>query len=112
MKFNTLQEEAVPESLKNILLVMADGGYLAPPSEDPSKEKIWVETRKRLERFLPDLFTEIFPNNLETRQPAVPSPITAAPPSAEQAATSPTTPSAPQLESTAAEAATEEDDLD
>lgn len=40
---------------------MADGGYLAPPSQDPSKEKIWVETQKRLDRFLPQLFTEIFP---------------------------------------------------
>ncbi|EEP80403.1 conserved hypothetical protein [Uncinocarpus reesii 1704] len=53
--------EAVPESLKNILLVMADGGYLVPPSVDESKEKIWVETQKRLDRFLPDLFKEIFP---------------------------------------------------
>ncbi|KAJ6144511.1 hypothetical protein N7470_008406 [Penicillium chermesinum] len=33
-------EEAIPESLKNILLVMADGGYLVPPSQDPSKEKM------------------------------------------------------------------------
>ncbi|CAG8084097.1 unnamed protein product [Penicillium salamii] len=54
--------EAVPESLKNILLVMADGGYLIPPSQDPSKEEIWVETRKRLGRFLPDLFAEVFPD--------------------------------------------------
>ncbi|PYH96295.1 Sec7 domain protein [Aspergillus ellipticus CBS 707.79] len=54
-------EEAVPESLKNILLVMADGGYLVPPSQDPSKEQIWNETKKRLDRFLPDLFNEIFP---------------------------------------------------
>jgi hypothetical protein len=50
----------VPESLKNILLVMADGGYLVPPSQDPSKEEIWVETRTRLGRFLPDLFSEIY----------------------------------------------------
>mgnify|MGYP007007024880 CR=1 FL=1 len=41
---------------------MADGGYLVSPSEDPSKEEIWVETRKRLSRFLPDLFSEIFPD--------------------------------------------------
>ncbi|KAF3483496.1 Sec7 domain-containing protein [Arthroderma uncinatum] len=55
-------EEAVPESLKNILLVMADGGYLvAPPNKDPTKDKIWTETRKRLDRFLPNLFAEIFP---------------------------------------------------
>lgn len=42
---------------------MADGGYLVPPSQDPSKEEIWVETRKRLGRFLPDLFAEIFPDS-------------------------------------------------
>lgn len=55
-------EEAIPESLKNILLVMADGGYLVPPSQDPKKEGMWLETRKRLGRFLPDLFAEIFPD--------------------------------------------------
>ncbi|KAF4624668.1 hypothetical protein G7Y89_g13500 [Cudoniella acicularis] len=48
-------EEAVPESLKNILLVMASSGYLVPPSQDPSQEKLWVETWKRIDRFLPDL---------------------------------------------------------
>jgi brefeldin A-resistance guanine nucleotide exchange factor 1 len=56
-------EEAIPESLKNILLVMADGGYLVPPSQDPSKEEMWMETRKRLERFLPGLFVETFPDS-------------------------------------------------
>ncbi|KAJ5279431.1 hypothetical protein N7478_004803 [Penicillium angulare] len=55
-------EEAIPESLKNILLVMADGGYLVPPSQDPSKETMWLETRKRLGRFLPNLFAGIFPD--------------------------------------------------
>lgn len=66
-------EEAIPESLKNILLVMADGGYLVPPSQDPSKEEMWNETRKRLGRFLPDLFAEIFPESgkdAEKSQPA------------------------------------------
>ncbi|KAI1946887.1 GDP/GTP exchange factor for ARF [Ophidiomyces ophidiicola] len=55
-------EEAVPESLKNILLIMADGGYIAPPGKDPTKERIWTETQKRLDRFLPNLFKEIFPS--------------------------------------------------
>jgi brefeldin A-resistance guanine nucleotide exchange factor 1 len=65
-------EEAIPESLKNILLVMADGGYLVPPSQDPSKEEMWNETRKRLGRFLPGLFVEIFPEagKEEKSQPA------------------------------------------
>lgn len=40
---------------------MTDGGYLVPPSQDPTKEQTWHETRKRIERFLPDLFREIFP---------------------------------------------------
>ena len=55
------QEEAVPESLKNILLVMADGGYLMPPSGDDKGSEVWTETRKRVDRFLPDLFADIFP---------------------------------------------------
>lgn len=52
---------------------MADGGYLVPPSQDPSKEEIWTETRKRLGRFLPDLFSEIFPDTpieLEKSRPS------------------------------------------
>lgn len=53
------QEEAVPESLKNILLVMSSSGYLVPLSADPSQEKLWVETWKRLDRFLPDLRKEL-----------------------------------------------------
>ncbi|OKL56153.1 hypothetical protein UA08_08477 [Talaromyces atroroseus] len=55
-------EEAIPESVKNILLVMADSGYLTPPPfSDSNEEKIWTETRKRLDRFLPNLFNELFP---------------------------------------------------
>ena len=50
-----------------------------PPSQDPSKEEIWVETRTRLGRFLPDLFLEIFPDAAnEPEKPAsgstIPSP--------------------------------------
>lgn len=57
-----LQEEAVPESLKNILLVMSSSGYLVPQSQDPAQVKLWAETWKRLDRFLPDLRKEL---NLE-----------------------------------------------
>ncbi|KAL4802287.1 hypothetical protein BDV18DRAFT_64655 [Aspergillus unguis] len=76
-------EEAIPESIKNIILVMAGQGHLVPPSEDPSKESIWTETKKRLERSLPDLFKEIFPdvpapppkeNPPPTSAPSSPSP--------------------------------------
>ncbi|CZT46658.1 related to GEA2-GDP/GTP exchange factor for ARF [Rhynchosporium secalis] len=52
-------EEAVLESLKNILLVMSSSGYLVPPSKDPSQEELWVETWKRIDRFLPDLRKEL-----------------------------------------------------
>lgn len=49
---------------------MANGKYLVPPSEDPSKEKLWVETKRRLERFLPNLFEEVFPPPKEAEIPA------------------------------------------
>ena len=54
-------EEAVPESLKNILLVMADGGFIQPPSNGSPPTELWVETCKRVDRFLPDLIAELFP---------------------------------------------------
>ncbi|KAJ5620387.1 hypothetical protein N7510_004371 [Penicillium lagena] len=73
-------EEAIPESLKNILLVMADGGYLVPPSQDPSKEEMWLETRKRLGRFLPDLFAEIFPEAPKEPEKSQPGSAVSSPP--------------------------------
>ena len=54
-------EEAVPESLKNILLVMADGHFIQPPSDGSPSTELWDETCKRVDRFLPDLIAEIFP---------------------------------------------------
>ena len=54
-------EEAVPESLKNILLVMADGGFIQPPSDGSPPTELWDETCKRVDRFLPNLIAEIFP---------------------------------------------------
>jgi brefeldin A-resistance guanine nucleotide exchange factor 1 len=55
------QEEAVSENLKNMLLVMSNGGYLAPPDEKPEQEELWNETWKRVNRFLPNFFAELFP---------------------------------------------------
>jgi brefeldin A-resistance guanine nucleotide exchange factor 1 len=55
------QEEAVSENLKNMLLVMSNGGYLAPPDEKPEQEELWNETWKRVNRFLPNFFEELFP---------------------------------------------------
>ncbi|RYP26929.1 hypothetical protein DL768_011490 [Monosporascus sp. mg162] len=60
-------EEAVPENLKNILLFMSSSGYLVPPSKDPSQEKLWIETWKRIDRFLPDLR-----NDLQLEEPSPP----------------------------------------
>ncbi|KAK4494195.1 hypothetical protein PRZ48_014493 [Zasmidium cellare] len=55
--------EAVPESLKNILLVMGSGGYLVREGEERSEVQgeLWRETEGRLERFLPGLMGEVFP---------------------------------------------------
>ena len=49
----------MPENLKNVLLFMSSSGYLVPPSKDPSQEKLWVETWKRIDRFLPDLRADL-----------------------------------------------------
>ena len=64
---NDMLVEAVPESLKNILLVMSSGGHLIPPpaqGEDertPQQKQLWQETWTRLNRFLPALMPELFP---------------------------------------------------
>lgn len=71
-------EEAVPENLKNVLLFMSSSGYLVPPAKDPSQEKLWVETWKRIDRFLPDLRAELALEEPEPepreRQPQVEQP--------------------------------------
>ncbi|KAI0709041.1 Sec7-domain-containing protein [Earliella scabrosa] len=58
--------EAVPESLKNVLLVMNATGLLVPPSspEDDRGERqvaLWAATHERIERFLPGFLDEIIP---------------------------------------------------
>ncbi|KAF1919808.1 hypothetical protein BDU57DRAFT_513096 [Ampelomyces quisqualis] len=61
-------EEAVSENLKNMLLVMSNGGYLAPPSghddQSPEQEVLWDETWKRVNRFLPNFLGELFPEEV------------------------------------------------
>jgi brefeldin A-resistance guanine nucleotide exchange factor 1 len=59
------QEEAVSENLKNVLLVMSNGGFLAPPDEKPEQEELWNETWKRINRFLPNFFAELFPEEAQ-----------------------------------------------
>lgn len=62
--------EAIPESLKNILLVMGSGDHLNPPPSEGKDERtelqvrMWNETWTRLDRFLPDLMPEIFPDQV------------------------------------------------
>lgn len=38
---------------------MASSGYLVSPKQEPSKEQLWTETWKRIDRFLPDLRGEL-----------------------------------------------------
>ena len=64
-------EEAVPESLKNILLVMAGDGYIEPPVDGRQRTQMWDETVKRVDRFLPELIGEIFP---KIKEPPAPPP--------------------------------------
>jgi brefeldin A-resistance guanine nucleotide exchange factor 1 len=42
---------------------MASGGYLIPSSQNHEQTRLWDETWKRLERFLPGMFAEIFPES-------------------------------------------------
>lgn len=58
---------------------MSSSGYLVPPSKDPSQESLWVETWKRIDRFLPDLRNELAleePEPLsEEKQPTTEEPV-------------------------------------
>lgn len=47
--------EAIPESLKNMLLVMSSANVLAPSSN------LWAPTWRAIDTFLPNLKTELFP---------------------------------------------------
>lgn len=38
---------------------MVSSGTLVSPAEDPSRQKLWDETWKRVDRFLPDLRADI-----------------------------------------------------
>jgi golgi-specific brefeldin A-resistance guanine nucleotide exchange factor 1 len=44
---------------------MTSSGSLVHPQVDPSKEGIWTETWKRIDRFLPDLKGEVQPDGVE-----------------------------------------------
>jgi len=63
--------EAVSEGLKNVLLVMADGGYLVQPKTGEKGDEVWQETAKHVERLVPNLMGELFSS---------PSPSSSSPP--------------------------------
>ncbi|KAK4165153.1 hypothetical protein QBC43DRAFT_34673 [Cladorrhinum sp. PSN259] len=65
-------EEAVPENLKNVLLIMSSNGYLVPPSKNPEREELWNETWKRIDRFLPGLKKDLEMDvGIDEQQPRV-----------------------------------------
>lgn len=60
-----LQYEAVPESLKNVILVMNATDILVPPSpgdhRTDQQRALWDATHERVERFLPGFLAEVVP---------------------------------------------------
>ncbi|KAJ6525107.1 hypothetical protein DFH09DRAFT_1264292 [Mycena vulgaris] len=57
--------EAVPESLKNVVLVMHAAQILVPPSADDKRDDrqrtLWTATNERVERFLPGFISSVIP---------------------------------------------------
>lgn len=89
MHAGTELAEAVPESLKNMLLVMSTAGILQPdgqvvattPQTQTYVNGLWSLTYTRLEEFLPGLFHEVLPGQSASAGAvaAVPSAAAAAP---------------------------------
>jgi hypothetical protein len=69
----------VPESIKNILLVMSASGYLAPPDQKPEQRALWDQTWRHLDRFLPNLRKELFPESVLKPGTGVKSPTSPVP---------------------------------
>jgi brefeldin A-resistance guanine nucleotide exchange factor 1 len=65
---------------------MSSSGYLVPRSEDPSNEKLWTETWKRIDRFLPDLRKELDLDPPPKKEKAEPEPVVVEPKKEEVAA--------------------------
>ncbi|KAJ1307233.1 hypothetical protein OPQ81_001347 [Rhizoctonia solani] len=57
--------EAVPESLKNVLLVLNASGLLLPPTTPETRtelqQELWQDTVLRIDAFLPGLMEDLFP---------------------------------------------------
>ena len=74
---------------------MANQGFLVPPAENASHARLWTETWKRLDKFLPGMFEELFPEAAKKQDGKQTGSSTAAAPKAASnekvtAATSPT----------------------
>ncbi|KAF8577240.1 Sec7-domain-containing protein [Ramaria rubella] len=58
--------EAVPESLKNVLLVMNASEILIPPSDpdlrDERQKSMWAATQERIDRFIPGFLGDVIPS--------------------------------------------------
>lgn len=57
--------EAIPESLKNVVLVMNASGLLVQPESPDTRselqQELWQDTVDKIERFLPGFMEELFP---------------------------------------------------
>lgn len=72
----------MPESLKNVILVMNASDILVhpDPSSGPERIALWTETRDRLEHFLPGLLQDLIPPPPpEAEEAAVPAEESTAP---------------------------------
>eukprot|EP01135_Chromosphaera_perkinsii_P011177 Nk52_evm4s2356 gene=Nk52_evmTU4s2356 len=68
-----LLAEAVPESLKNMLLVMHTAGVITDSKEPrgtPESRELWQLTWSNVEKFLPSLRTDLFPESQSDALPA------------------------------------------
>jgi len=63
--------EAIPETLKNVILVMNAAGLLVPPSEQDlrteKQQRLWATTEERLERFVPKFLGSVIGPASKTR---------------------------------------------
>jgi golgi-specific brefeldin A-resistance guanine nucleotide exchange factor 1 len=77
--------EAVPESLKNVVLVMNAAEILVPPSADDHRNErqrtLWSATQERMDRFLPGFLADVIsipPMQLTAQEPPTPAVPTSA----------------------------------
>jgi len=65
--------EAIPETLKNVILVMNAAELLVPPSEPDlrteKQQRLWATTEERLERFVPKFLGSVLGAAPKTRVP-------------------------------------------